>query len=563
MANSLPFNAVAVDGEYDRVYKAEDWAWYFATFIANGIFPKPSDGLQVVAYSGMEIRVNAGYAFINGYAFRNPATLSVTLDTAEGALNRVDRVVVRWDLPQRDMYIAVLKGTPSAKPTATAVTRTTEIWELALADIYVGKGVTRIQTQNITDQRFNSAVCGIVTGTVEEIDASVLTKQFTDFFNTYSAAVLDEFSAYKQSMEKYLTEIAGVYDSYVSKTEGLFAQYESQFNERYSSFESTLDNWDNPYVYNTSAHTWDEFKRKISGQAETPQGGNEKTIWNFLTGKGLNAYAVAGIMGNLYAESGLMPNNLQNAYNNKLGKTDAEYTAAVDNGSYGNFVKDSAGYGLAQWTYWSRKQALFNHAKQAGVSIADLNMQLGFLWEELQGYTAVMDALKKAGSVRAASDAVLTGYEKPADQSETVKKKRAENGERYYKKYAAGNGTKYYRVRKSWTDAASQLGAFTSLENAKSACKAGYTVYDDNGKAVYTAAGQQASAGVPFSVQVDILDLNIRTGAGTNYAKTGETTGKGVFTIVEVKAGQGASVGWGRLKSGAGWISLDYATRLA
>lgn len=133
----------------------------------------------------------------------------------------------------------------------------------------------------------------------------------------------------------------------------------------------------------------------------------------------------------------------------------------------------------------------------------------------------------------------------------------------YYKKYAAGNGTKYYRVRKSWTDAASQLGAFTSLENAKSACKAGYTVYDDNGKAVYTAAGQQASVGVPFSVQVDILDLNIRTGAGTNYAKTGETTGKGVFTIVEVKAGQGASVGWGRLKSGAGWISLDYATRLA
>ena len=301
---------------------------------------------------------------------------------------------------------------------------------------------------------------------------------------------------------------------------------------------------------------------------ETPPGASdggsvESTIWNFFKGKGLNHFAIAGIMGNLYAESGFKPTNLQNAYEKKLGYTDDSYTAAVDNGSYGNFVKDSAGYGLAQWTYWSRKQALLNHAKQAGVSIADLNMQLGFLWEELQGYTAVMDALKKAGSVRAASDAVLTGYEKPADQSETVKKKRAEYGEGYYKKYAAGNGTKYYRVRKSWTDAASQLGAFTSLENAKSACKAGYTVYDDNGKAVYTAAGQQASAGVPFSVQVDILDLNIRTGAGTNYAKTGETTGKGVFTIVEVKAGQGASAGWGRLKSGAGWISLDYATRLA
>lgn len=150
MANCLPFNAV-YDGEnYDRVYKAEDWAWYFATFIANGIFPKPSDGLQVIAYSGMEIKVNAGFAFINGYAFKNPASHSIRLDMAEGALNRVDRVVVRWDLPQRDIYIAVLKGTPSAKPQPTAVTRSTEIWELALADIYVGKGVTKIQTKDIT-----------------------------------------------------------------------------------------------------------------------------------------------------------------------------------------------------------------------------------------------------------------------------------------------------------------------------------------------------------------------------------------------------------------------------
>lgn len=155
----MPFNAVLVDDEYDRAYKAEDWAWYFATFIANGVFPKPSDGLQVVAYSGMEVKVNAGYAFINGYAFRNPATLGLTLDRAEGAQNRVDRVVVRWDLPRRDMYIAVLKGAPSARPVAEAVTRNTEIWELALADIYIGKGVTRILTQDITDQCFNSAVC--------------------------------------------------------------------------------------------------------------------------------------------------------------------------------------------------------------------------------------------------------------------------------------------------------------------------------------------------------------------------------------------------------------------
>ena len=263
MANSMPFNAI----DHDRVYKAEDWAWYFATFIANGVFPKPSDGLQVIAYSGMEIKVNAGYAFINGYAYRNPASQTITLDTAEGAQNRVDRVVVRWDLPQRDIYLAVLKGTPSAKPQATAVTRTTEIWELALADIYVGKGVTAIRTANITDQRFNSSVCGIVKGTVEEIDASVLTKQFTDFFSIYSQAVLDEFSVYKQDMEKYLKDIAGVYQEYISKTENLFAQYESQFNERYTEFGNTLDNWDEELL---KAYT--DFMAKINlfqSEAET------------------------------------------------------------------------------------------------------------------------------------------------------------------------------------------------------------------------------------------------------------------------------------------------------
>ena len=83
-----------------------------------------------------------------------------------------------------------------------------------------------------------------MTGTVEEIDASVLTKQFDDFFSTYSQAVLDEFSVYKQSMEAYLTEIGGIYDSYVSKTESLFNQYKSHFEERYTEFESTLSEWD-------------------------------------------------------------------------------------------------------------------------------------------------------------------------------------------------------------------------------------------------------------------------------------------------------------------------------
>ena len=178
-----------------------------------------------------------------------------------------------------------------------------------------------------------------------------------------------------------------------------------------------------------------------SQQTETPAVSvpvtdTEKTIWDFLYGKLGNAYGAAGMMGNLYAESALRPNNLQNTYEKKLGMTDAEYTAAVDGGSYTNFVRDSAGYGLAQWTYCSRKQALLEFAQAAGKSIGDLQMQLDFLWKELQGYTSVLNTLKTATTMKAASDAVLTGYERPADQGDAVKENRAGYGQSYFDKYA-------------------------------------------------------------------------------------------------------------------------------
>lgn len=128
---------------------------------------------------------------------------------------------------------------------------------------------------------------------------------------------------------------------------------------------------------------------------------------------------------------------------------------------------------------------------------------------------------------------------------------------------AGGSGTtkpsdNLYRVRKSWADASSQIGAYSILANAKAMADShpGYTVFDCAGKAVYPVA----AAFAPYTVQVTISDLRIRKGPGTNYAANGYT-GKGVFTIVAEAAGQGASK-WGKLKSGAGWISLDYAKKV-
>ena len=116
-----------------------------------------------------------------------------------------------------------------------------------------------------------------------------------------------------------------------------------------------------------------------------------------------------------------------------------------------------------------------------------------------------------------------------------------------------------YRIRKSWADAKSQIGAYSSLENAKKACKTGYSVFDANGVNIYTS--KTTASAVPFKIKVAISDLNIRKGPGTNYART-KYIPVGVYTIIEVQSGNGSDKGWGRLKSGAGWISLDFCTKV-
>lgn len=165
---------------------------------------------------------------------------------------------------------------------------------------------------------------------------------------------------------------------------------------------------------------------------------NELVIHDYLKKKGLNEYGIAGLMGNLFAESALNPQNLQNTYEKSLGFTDVTYTAAVDNGTYANFVRDKAGYGLAQWTFWSRKQALLDFARVAGKSIGDLYMQLDFLLKELtENYPSVLAVLRSATSVLEASNAVLLNFERPASMNEkATQTKRANYGQKFYDQFA-------------------------------------------------------------------------------------------------------------------------------
>ena len=172
-------------------------------------------------------------------------------------------------------------------------------------------------------------------------------------------------------------------------------------------------------------------------------------IYNFLIDEGFSPHGAVAYMANLFAESGLNPKNLQNSCEKKLNYSDESYTAAVDNGSYMNFADDSAGYGLAQWTFPTRKAALLKYAKAAGESIGDLEMQLHFAIKELkENFKSIYAALKTASDVKAASDLVLTKYEAPKDQSDVVKRKRAEYGQEYFNRFS-GAGEKKGEINMS------------------------------------------------------------------------------------------------------------------
>lgn len=182
---------------------------------------------------------------------------------------------------------------------------------------------------------------------------------------------------------------------------------------------------------------------------------------------------------------------------------------------------------------------IISHAEGHKRGIASNHGDPEHLWEQLEmGYT--MDGFRKA--VKAAMS------EKQEDNMEAVK---------------------WYRVRKSWADAKSQKGAYKVLKNAKACAdkNVGYSVFDWNGNAVYPAVEVEpekessTEQKVSYRVRVSIKNLNIRKGPGTNFDKTGKYTGVGVFTIVAEAEGEGAAK-WGKLKSDAGWISLDYAKRV-
>ena len=182
-------------GDYDRVYDAASFAHYFSLLIKNGVFPNPSTGLQVRASSApnMTVSVQPGSAWINGYYFTLKDTPEVLTIQSNATLFRIDSVILGLNYTSREIKPYVRSSAVSSAPSAVTLQRDDSVYELELARVLVGPGVTQIVQTNITDMRTNTASCGIVAGTIDQIDT-------TDLFAQYSAAFNDWFEGIKADL---------------------------------------------------------------------------------------------------------------------------------------------------------------------------------------------------------------------------------------------------------------------------------------------------------------------------------------------------------------------------
>lgn len=161
----------------------------------------------------------------------------------------------------------------------------------------------------------------------------------------------------------------------------------------------------------------------------------EKKIWDLLFERIGNEYGVAGLMGNLMAESSMNPLCMTGGESGKWSSGKA-YADAINKGDYWKsyFGRDKIAFGLAQWLYWSRKEALFDFA--AGKDIGSVEVQIGYLLKELPAYKTVWQVLREAKTVREASDIVMLKYEKPATVTDAMKERREKYGLGYYNQFA-------------------------------------------------------------------------------------------------------------------------------
>lgn len=202
------YNSVAGDRRYDQ----EFFRKLFGSFIGNGVFPNPSTNCQIVANDDMTITVKDGLAWINGVLYYNDSDFVIGIDAADAILKRIDRIVLRDSASSRNTRMYIKKGTFSSSPVAPTLQRDADMYELGIADIYIGNNAVSISQGNITDLRLNSNYCGVVHGLIDQVDTETIFDQYLSKIDEITGVVTGWKAGLQSDWNTWFAGIQNVLD---------------------------------------------------------------------------------------------------------------------------------------------------------------------------------------------------------------------------------------------------------------------------------------------------------------------------------------------------------------
>lgn len=194
---------------YDRAITSAPLRKLIAKLLTDGVLPNPSTNLQVEAGSGMNVVVNPGFAICAGGLKLEENQRTLAIQAADSNYDRIDTVVLRWNDndSERICDLYIVEGIPAASPLRPELTRTESIWELGLADLFINKNSSAISNQRITDTRYETARCGIISA-ISEFDTTTLYQQVQADLAGFKASEQADFIAWFDDIKGQLSEDA-------------------------------------------------------------------------------------------------------------------------------------------------------------------------------------------------------------------------------------------------------------------------------------------------------------------------------------------------------------------
>lgn len=235
--------------KFDRAESSDFLAMFISQIISDGVLAAPVDCFQVVASEGMILKVRPGFGIVRGRFAADTKEAEIEIPKAPTAYKRIDRVVLRVNYLQRLCEIVVKTGTPDATPVPPELLQPAsgDYYELGLATVAINSNQTVITQTHITDTRYDSSVCGVVTQLIDHLDTSVFFAQLNSFYNEYVARFNGDYA-------DFILKMDSAYQDFYTKLNSLFVQYTDKYNEDYEDFTNKMLTAYNQYMEDLNAY---------------------------------------------------------------------------------------------------------------------------------------------------------------------------------------------------------------------------------------------------------------------------------------------------------------------